>query len=70
MMVFIPLLKLIIKNVKVIQIPMTTNPIIIKLKKIRRKIKSFFGMPREFYSCHLYSRFSFFNLCSSRNING
>ena len=72
-MVFIPLLKLTIKNAKVIQILMTANPIIIKLnkfKKIKRKIKSFFGIPRDFYSCHLYSSSSFFNLCSSWNING
>jgi len=37
MMVFIPLLKLTIKNVKVIQILMTANPIIIKLKKLKKK---------------------------------
>jgi len=37
MMVFIPLLKLTLKNVKVIQILMTANPIIIKLKKLKKK---------------------------------
>jgi len=26
-------------------------------------------MPREFYPCHFYSSSSFFNLCSSWNIN-
>jgi len=36
-MVFIPLLKLTLKNVKVIQILMTANPIIIKLKKLKKK---------------------------------
>ena len=41
-----------------------------KIKKIKRKIKFFFGIPRDFYSCHLYSSSSFFNLCSSWNING
>jgi len=35
-MVFIPLLKLTIKNVKVIQILMTANPIIIKLNKLKK----------------------------------
>jgi len=70
-MVFIPLLKLTIKNVKVVQIIMTSNSIIIKFKKLKEsgeKIKS--GIPRDFYSCHLYSSSSFFNLCSSWNING
>jgi len=65
MMIFIPLLKLTIKNVKVILILMTVNPI----KKIKRKIKSFFGISRNFYSCHLHSNSSFFNICSSWNIN-
>jgi len=40
-----------------------------KFKKTMRKIKSFFGIPRDFYSCHLYSSSSLFNLCSSWNIN-
>jgi len=39
-------------------------------KKNKRKVKSFFGISRDFYSCHLYSSSSFFNLCSSWNING
>jgi len=40
------------------------------IKKNKRKVKSFFGISRDFYSCHLYSSSSFFNLCSSWNING
>jgi len=47
-MVFIPLLKLTIKNVKVIQILMTANPIIIKLnklKKSREKLNPFLVFP-------------------------
>ena len=39
------------------------------IKKNKRKVKSFFGISRDFYSCHLYSSSSFFNLCSSWNIN-
>ena len=41
-----------------------------QIKKVKRKIKSFFGIPRDFYSCHLYTSSSFFSLCSSWNING
>jgi len=37
MMVFIPLLKLTLKNVKVIQILMTANPYILNLKKLKKK---------------------------------
>jgi len=51
--VFIPLLKLTIKNVKVIQILLTANPIIIKLKKLKKsgeKLNPFLGIPRDFYS--------------------
>jgi len=47
-MIFIPLLKLTIKNVKVIQTLMTTNPIIIKLKKLkksREKLNFFLVFP-------------------------
>jgi len=47
-MVFIPLWKLTIKNVKVIQILMTANPIIIKLnklKKSREKLNPFLVFP-------------------------
>jgi len=47
-LVFIPLLKLTIKNVKVIQILMTANPIIIKLnklKKTREKLNPFLLFP-------------------------
>ena len=65
--------KITYKECNIIQIQMTANPIIIKLnkfKKIKRKIKSFFGIPRDFYSCHLYFCSSLFNLCSSWNING
>ena len=36
-----------------------------QIKKVKRKIKSFFGIPRDFYSCHLYTSSSFFSLCSS-----
>ncbi|KAG4103614.1 hypothetical protein H8356DRAFT_1030255 [Neocallimastix lanati (nom. inval.)] len=36
----------------------------------KRKIKSLFGISRDFCSCHLYSSSSFFNLGSSWNING
>jgi len=46
-----------------------------KKKKIKKKNQEknknffFFGTPREFYSCHLYSSSSYFNLYSIWNIN-
>jgi len=43
MMVLIPLLKLIIKNVKVIQILMIVPPNIIKFKKIKKKLREKFN---------------------------
>jgi len=41
-----------------------------KKKQSKEKLNPFFGIPRDFYSCRLYSSSSFFNLCSSWNING
>ena len=73
MMAFIPLLKLILKNVKGYSNSndrKSNYNKVKQIKKIKRKIKSFFGILRDFYFCHLYSSSSFFNLCSSQNING
>ncbi|KAG4108026.1 hypothetical protein H8356DRAFT_1619838, partial [Neocallimastix lanati (nom. inval.)] len=50
--------------------PLYDSYFIIKEMLSIRKIKSFFNIPRDFYSCHLHSSSSFFNLCSSWNING
>ncbi|KAG4101685.1 hypothetical protein H8356DRAFT_1653899, partial [Neocallimastix lanati (nom. inval.)] len=42
----------------------------VKINYKECKVKSFFGISRDFYTYHLYSSSSFFNLCSSWNING